>query len=107
MTEQERFERFIRPRVSMNHMTKSSYTDSYVLEEMNRLWAAWQAAQQKEGFVLVPVEPTDEYLAAMAIAVAAVDGVEYLKRGKLKQRQLRNRVRCYFEAMIQAAREDE
>ena len=42
----------------------------YLFDETESAWQAWQAARTVlEGFVMVPVEPTDEMLEAMEQAI--------------------------------------
>ena len=69
MTEQERFEAWFSTRPDFkvwagmfgNPFSRKA-DGSYELSVVSTAFDSWQAAQQKEGFVLVPIEPTDEVL---------------------------------------------
>lgn len=72
MTEQERFEASIATRIHPVNFTKvndlpilgwnGAKPNDYVDPKIQQHWITWQAAQQKEGFVLVPVESIQEVL---------------------------------------------
>lgn len=76
MTEQERFEAWYENFAGMQgnreqlddfwRLARSEDGKGYEdhLIKVLGCWEAWQAAQQKEGYVLVPVEPTNAMLVA-------------------------------------------
>lgn len=60
MTEQERFEQEAAKHFIAENLTGSAFLKDrfgeYMHPQINWGWHCWQAAQQKEGYVLVPVE---------------------------------------------------
>lgn len=81
MTEQERFEASIATRIHPVNFTKvndlpilgwnGAKPNDYVDPKIQQHWITWQAAQQKEGYVLVPVELT--YKQALSVARSDFD----------------------------------
>lgn len=64
----------------------------YMSWDMNVAWSVWQASANREGFVLVPVEPTED------MTIYAVDNCEY---------QLEHEVMAsIYKDMIKASQEN-
>lgn len=64
MTEQERFEAWFSENYHTHNWQFLMVDGIYQDKHTETCWKAWQAAQQKEGYVLVPVEPTNAMLVA-------------------------------------------
>lgn len=65
MTERELFEKTIIEKCGFNPKTSfelSSATGDYKSDVIYFAWLMWQASANRQGYKLVPVEPTDEQI---------------------------------------------
>lgn len=97
MTEQERFEAWNKScEWFREYHGNSTEEDILNFDEENKCyhystqqkcWEAWQAAQQKEGYVLVPVEPTYQIFNAISDGICDDTPTEQIWADILKAAQ--------------------
>ena len=101
-TERERFEAWAKTTHPRWRFDKSRSDDGYMYAPTATAWRAWQAAlSAPPGYVLVPVEPTPEMVAA-DLASAICHNQSYAGR-PMEVADLLAGIRACWSAMIAAA----
>ena len=101
-TERERFEAWAKTTHPRWRFDKSRSDDGYMYAPTATAWRAWQAAlSAPPGYVMVPVEPTPEMIAA-DLASAICHNQSYAGR-PMEVADLLAGIRACWSAMIAAA----
>lgn len=57
-------------------VNEREYVGQYISSDMQEKWELWLAAQQQEGYVLVPVEPTKTMIRVGEISHTGYDNID-------------------------------